>query len=316
MEKYCEIFNHLLDNDGRKALQIVYDKELKEYHDNAHAYLRYNLTDINIDLHCFCGINIENNNDFENLKKMYLSWEEQYLIIPLHISIYYNKSIKNEINKLSNDKLFFYHSDKKLSQFEHYKNILNNFNNKNNQEKIWCMFSNYDDVWMKHRSIVFNILINLFNTCIFDKKPLYVKYDYVYKDNIKKDIVQYCCKLKDFKYFIDQSNIKILNHKYCNFYFIKYLSLNDGTCLGFPDGDLFKHIYISKNSEKYDDTDLLNIMILYFSKRKNFNVIDFENFWNCFVKNIDFNIVKKNSIIMYNTNNEIKIFQNSLLIVE
>lgn len=314
MDKYCEIFNHLLDNDGRKALQIVYDPELKEYHDNAHAYLRYNLTDINIDLNCLCGVNIENYNDFEIFKKMFNSWEEQYLKIPLHISIYSNKSIKNEILKISSNKLFLYHSDKKLSQFEHYKNILNNINN--DKEKMWCMFSNYDDIWMKHRSIVFNILINLFNTCLFDKKPLYVKYNYVFENNANKDIVQYCCKYFNLLEFINNSHIKILNHKYCNLYFIKYISLNNGVCLGFPDGLLFKHIYINNNNKEYNDTDLFNMMILYFSKRNNFNIIDFGNFWNCFVKNVDFNLVKKNSIIMYNTNEELKIFQNSLLIKE
>jgi len=310
-----EIFNHLLDTDGQKALHIVYDPELKEYHDNAHAYLRYKLTDITIDLNCFCGINIESELDFKILKNMIESWDKQYLKIPLHLSIYSDKIDKEIIMAMEVDKLNIYYSKEALSQFEHYKNILYNYGI--SSENAWCMFSNYNDIWMKQRSIIFNILINLYNTSIFDKKPLYVKYNYVSENNKQKDIVQYGCKFKDLKNFVYNSNIKIINHDFCKYYFIKYLSLNDGICLAFPDGELFKIIYnnTGDGDATYNNKDLMTMMILYFSKRISFNVIDFENFWNCFVKNIAFGMVKKNSIVMYNNNDDLKIFQNSLLII-
>ena len=109
MEKYLEIFNHLLDIDGKKALHIVYDPELKEYHDNAQAYLRYKLTDITIDLNCFCGINIESELDFKILKNMTKSWDEQYLKIPLHLSIYSDKIDKEIIMGMEMDKLNIYY---------------------------------------------------------------------------------------------------------------------------------------------------------------------------------------------------------------
>ena len=68
--------------------------------------------------------------------------------------------------------------------------------------------------------------------------------------------------------------------------------------------------------DNYNENDFKNTMILYFSKRQNFNVKDFENFWNCYITHIDFDLVKKNSIMLYNTDNDLKIFQNSLLIFD
>ena len=317
MEKYFEIFNHLLDTDGKKALQIVYDEELTEYHDNAHAYLRYNLTDININLICLCGVNIESDIDFELFKTMIDTWDKQYLKIPLCLSIYSNIISKEDIINLAKDKLVIYYSEISLSQFGHYKNILNNFENVK-IDKTWCMFTNYDDIWMKHRTCVFNILINLYNTCSFEnnKKPYYVKYHYVAENNNNVDIVQYGCRFEDLKKFIYNSDQLIIKHYYCKFYLIKYLSLNNGICLAFPDRSLFKELYTNLRKDNYNENDFKNTMILYFSKRKNFNVKDFENFWNCYITHIDFNLVKKNSIMLYNTDNDLKIFQNSLLIID
>ena len=316
MEKYFEIFNNLLDTDGKKALQIVYDEELKEHHDNAHAYLRYNLTDIKINLICLCGINIETDIDFELLKTMIETWDKQYLKIPLYLSVYSNKIKKENIMDLTREKLVIYYTDIPFSQFEHYKNILNKFTNKKT-ENMWCMFTNYDDIWMRHRSCVFNILINLYNTCSFEnnKKPLYVKYHYVNEKNNNIDIVQYGCRFEDLKSFIYNSNELIIKHYYCKLYLIKYLSLNDGICLAFPDRSMFNELYTNLRKDNYNENDFKNTMILYFSKRKNFNVNDFEKFWNCYISHIDFSLVKKTSIMLYNTDNDLKIFQDSLLIV-
>jgi hypothetical protein len=314
MDKYLEIFGHLLDIDGQKALNIVYDKELVEYHDNAHAYLRYKLTDININLICFCGINIETSDDFELLKIMINSWNNQYLKIPLYLSIYSNIIKKENIIELVKDDLIIYYSENPFSQFDHYKNILNNLKNiKNNN--IWCVFTNYNDIWMKHRTCVFNILINLYNTCTFEKTPLYIKYHYLCDKNTNIDVVQYGCKIKDLQRFVYDSNPLITNHYYCKLYFIKYLSLNNETCLAFPDKDLFREIYTNANKDNYNTNDFKNTMILYFSKRKCFNVKDFENFWNYYISHLNFNLVKKNSILLYNNDNDLKIFQDSLLIV-
>ena len=314
MEKYLEIFGHLLDTDGQKALNIVYDKELAEYHDNAHAYLRYKLTDIDINLNCFCGANLVSEVDFELLKTMIKTWSEQYLKIPMYLSVHSDKIKKEDIMELVQDKLFIYYSETSLSQYEHYKNILSHFDNK--KLGSWCMFSNYDDVWMKHRTCVFNILINLYNTCNFgDKKPLYVKYHYVSDKNSNIDAVQYGCRLDDFKKFIYNSNELVLKHHYCKLYFIKYLSMNDGICLALPDRELFGELYINLRKDNYNENDFKDTMILYFSKRKSFSVQDFEKFWNCYITHLDFNLVKKMSIMLYNKDSDLQIFQNSLLIV-
>jgi hypothetical protein len=322
MEKYLEIFGHLLDNDGQKALNIVYDEELKEFHENAHAYLRYNLTDININLNCFCGVNIETENDLDLLKTMINKWNEQYLKIPLYISIYYSEKFKKEVNiidlkkvniiELKEDKLFCYYSEIPLSQFDHYKNILNNF--ENIDDNMWCIFTNHYDMWKKHRSCVFNILINLYNTCKFEKVPLYIKYHYVCDKNNNVDIVQYGTKTNDLKRFIYNSNDLVIKHHYCKLYYIKYLTLNDGVCLALPDHFLFKELYTNLRKDNYNENDFKDTMILYFSKRKSFNVGDFEKFWKCYIPHLDFNLVKKNSIMLYNQNSDLKIFQNSLLI--
>ena len=315
MEKYLEIFGHLLDVDGQKALNIVYDEELKEYHDNAHAYLRYKLTDININLNCFCGVNVETENDFELLKTMIKKWNEQYLKIPLYISIHYSENFKKDakITEFEEDKLFCYYTEIPLSQFEHYKNILNNFSDID--DNMWCIFTNHYDMWKKHRSCVFNILINLYNTLTFDKVPLYVKYQYVCDKNNNIDVVQYGTKMNDLKRFVYNCNELIIKHHYCKLYYIKYLTLNDGVCLALPDRFLFKELYSNLRKDNYDKNYFKDTMILYFSKRKSFNVGDFEKFWKCYIPHLDFNLVKKNSIMLYNNDNDLKVFQDSMLIM-
>jgi hypothetical protein len=312
METYLKLFNNLLDHDGKMAFGIIYDKSLTDHHDNAYAYLRYRLTDITIQLVCFCGVYINNEDEYLLLKEMLNSWKYQYLPITLYLSISQNTNINLNIDlEIYNDseKLHILFSDEKLSQFEHYKNIINN--NKINSSS-WIIFTNFNDVWGRQRSCAYNTLINLYNTTKFkDKKPIYIKYNY---ENADINHNQYCCKYEDFTNFILKIDNEILNNRICGLYFIKYLNLNDETHLSLPNKDLYDIIIKNTSRENFVSMNLKEMFIFYFSKQKNFTVDDFKNFWNYHMTTVPFDAVKKNCLELYNSEMEFfKKYEHSVI---
>lgn len=99
METYLKLFGHLLDNDGKMALGIIYDDNLKEYYDNAYAVLRYKLTNIHINMNCLCGVHINTVKEYELLIKMLDTWKTQYLPVNLYLSISHNEDIAINLSK-------------------------------------------------------------------------------------------------------------------------------------------------------------------------------------------------------------------------
>lgn len=314
METYLKLFESILDNDGKMALGIVYDDKLKEYHDNAYAVLRYKLTNIHLNMVCFCGVHIYTENQYKMLLKMLDSWQNQYLPVEMYLSISHNKEITIDLQKYQ-ENIHIYIQKNKTSQFMHYKFLLNNIKKKNNQ---WIYFSNYNDIWNKNRSCAFNTLVNLYNISKFkdDKKPLYVKYAYVDVKNPEVNHNQFCCKIKDFEKFMNNIDLDILENDMCALYFIKFLNLNDETHLEFPNSDLFGVICECNMRLSCEDNSLRDMMILYFSKRNTFKVDDFENFWKHYNKNIDFNIVKKKCLDLFNNTDDFTKYKNSVLIID
>ena len=310
METYLKLFNNLLDYDGKMAFGIIYDNTVSEYHDNAYAYLRYRLTDITIKLVCFCGVHINTDDEYLLLKEMLNSWTLQYLPIPLYLSISNNSNIDINLDDyVNNNNLHLYISDVKLSQFEHYKNIIDN---NTISDTSWIIFTNFNDVWSRQRSCAYNTLINLYNTTKFkDNKPIYIKYNY---ENVDINHNQYCCKYVDFINFILNIDNEILNNRICGLYFIKYLNLNDETHLSLPNKDLYHIIIKNGSNENFVSMNLKEMFIFYFSKQRQFNVDNFKNFWNYYMNTINFDVVKKNCLELYN--NEIEYFkkyENSII---
>ena len=92
-------------------------------------------------------------------------------------------------------------------------------------------------------------------------------------------------------------------------------SINEGTAYS---------IDLQASVDYYDSTPTLlgTLPVRAVSTSYNFNqngmvanVGDFEKFWKCYIPHLDFNLVKKNSIMLYNNDNDLKIFQDSMLII-
>ena len=316
METYLKLFAHLLDNDGKMALGIIYDDSLKEYYDNAYAVLRYKLTNININMNCLCGVHINTVNEYELLFKMLDIWKTQYLPVNLYLSISHNEDIVINLSKYIDEHFKLFIQKEKCSQFRHYNHILNNIEIENNQ---WVFFANFNDIWMKNRSCAFNTLINLYNTTKFkdDKKPLYIKYSFTDPGNPDINHNQFCCRMVDFTKFMENIDNSIIDNDICNLYSIKFLNLNDETHLALPNPDLFGIICHCNTRINYENNNLREMIIYYFSKKMIVTVPEFKNFWNYYIKEIDFDVVKKNFLEMYNNNIEdFKIYRDSILITD
>ena len=311
MDTYLKLFSHLLDNDGKMALGIIYDKTLTEFHENAYAVLRYKLTNISIKIICLCGVHINEEKDYELLLKMLESWKNQYLPIELYLSLSVNDNLKLNYEELKHDNLNLFINDGSLSQFEHYKFIVSNMEKKNG---CWVIFTNYNDVWEMNRSCAFNCLINLYNTLKFkdNKKPLYLKYDGEKSYDINHN--SFCCSLENFENFIFNIDDELLKNKMCGLYFIKYLNLNEDTHLVLPNKDIFGNI-IKTVYVNYVSDDLYDMMILYFSKKKDFNINDFKKFWCFYIKDVEFDVVKKKCLEFYNIDNLFFKFEKSIIII-
>ena len=99
-------------------------------------------------------------------------------------------------------------------------------------------------------------------------------------------------------------------------YFIKFLNLNDETHLALPNPDLFGIICHCNTRINYKNNDLREMIIYYFSKKNIVTVPDFKNFWNYYIKDINFDVVKKNCLELYNNTNDFEIYKDSILITD
>ena len=133
-------------------------------------------------------------------------------------------------------------SNVKKTQFEHYKLISDEYSIIYNNH--YLLFSDDDDVWSKKRTLNYAMLIKL--TDLSNETADYVIYPYLPKGKKymsnglsvvnkymegkieiiggESEYVSYCILMKNFTKFVNECDTKILNHKYCDRYFIKILS--------------------------------------------------------------------------------------------
>lgn len=309
MNIYLNLFEHVLTDEGKMAVGVLYQEDMEEHHKNARDVAIYRMTDLNIKLVCLCGLHFTNISEIKKTIRMLDSWKQQKITFPLYLSISGNlnnnslskkdkfelKKIFEELMSYNNiDNLSIFYDHKKKSIFEHYDFILKN----NNFDcGVWVSFTNYYDIWKEYRGLSFNALINLYNVTSFgEERPIYVKYQYSECMDTEVDHVIYCCKVDMLRNFLENVDNDIMGHVLCGKYFIKYLNNNDYKHLELPDNVIFGDAYENDYISNFDNSDIKFMMILYYSKRRDFNLQDYKNFWNHYIKKVPFRIVEQSII--------------------
>jgi len=192
---------------------------------------------------CLCASHISNMNRLSKLKNMLDSWNHQIFPIKMVISISYGAELNQEINSILDNysPLIVLKNEKKKSQFEHYKNICKNYPEYRN---YYILFTDDDDIWGENRSLAYATLIRIAE--LSKRLVDYIIYPYILegdhylsnnlevmenynKNRIKminghNEYVAFCVKMETFLTFINNCDEKLLNHKFCDRYFVKFLS--------------------------------------------------------------------------------------------
>jgi hypothetical protein len=215
-----------------------------------------------MELLCLCASHIDNIQRLSYFNYMIESWDCQKHKVKLYVSMsvetkLYETVIEN--NKkllLKYDKLLyiFIHKNKK-SQFQHYKWLTNKLNTKD----AWIMFTDDDDIWHPYRTSNFNEAINRIKDednvlyisspkhCIINNESNNNNNDNVksfedvftlYEEGKIKIInskdrdynsyehVGYSVRMPILYNFISRCNDFIINNKFCDQCFVKYLTYN------------------------------------------------------------------------------------------
>lgn len=159
----------------------------------------------------------------------------------------------------------------KLSQFEHYNNIVVNAEI-SDPDNTWIIFSDDDDIWSDDRLHMYNILIpNVHSNKIVTviKTPSYQ----LTNSEIKKmtgngNYVDRCVRYTYVKFFFENINLKSLKNKFCDMFFSSLISRYGDGKLMVMDIDLESPIYIWRHVDyprncKSSDRYIMNNLDLY-----------------------------------------------------
>lgn len=248
-----------------------------------------------------CALHINTKEKIKKLENMLISWNQQTYKIKMIISISYDESIKNDMeqlinkqfNKYGNDLIIIDNKINKKTQFEHYKIISKKYYDIYHTHYV--IFTDDDDIWNNNRTAIYNILLQ------YDKitglQYDYISYPFIcesinnyaseYKNvfidnettkNIFSDeYVTYCTKFQYLKFFIDNSDTRLLSDNLCDRYFGKFLkNCNKYLRIHVP---FFGWIYnynntkfcvpVDQNYENFDDYIIIkanNILNCYYSE--------------------------------------------------
>lgn len=259
----------------------------------------------------FCASHINTKQRINAFICMLNSYLEQTKKIEIYISISYNEIYKDIINTLiknirkKNSNINFIVSDIILSQFEHYKNLVNKVNI---DQDSWLLFTDDDDIWKEDRVHYYNGIINKSISCNIN--PGYIKVNgtieaieedtkldirtinhvnnlyvngktrYYSAENMNEflDYYHYSVKLKTLKNFVDNVDIKILKHTYCDLCFCRYLhtghsntvinlQVDYGWLYFYRKCTLIGHVTLKHRNIKSIDDYIEGIVELYISKQ-------------------------------------------------
>ena len=171
------------------------------------------------------AVHLNNDLDLKHFHQMLDSWKHQVFPIKLYISISCDTQFSlNECFK-GDPSLFIKQRHHKLTQFEHYRILVKDLLLDGISTSTYVIFSDHDDLWHTHRSFHFNNLINL-----TDRKVVYYKIPGVLDDDKDSDpmkstmnYIEDSVNLDLLNNFFEMTDQLILNKKFCDIYFVRYL---------------------------------------------------------------------------------------------
>lgn len=205
---------------------------------------------MNPSLICLCASHIESARRFEHFKCMIQSWREQTVKLPLYISLSFDKELllEEEINKLSEDRLFIYITEKQ-SQFSHYKTLLKKLSTKINFADMWVMFTDDDDLWHTKRTAEYistlvqlysgdrQKIICLINPYVLESSDHATAQTFTEVENLPWNVchranfnyTSFSCQIKHLQIFLDKCSENLLNWSYCDVLFSRFVMEAAGT---------------------------------------------------------------------------------------
>lgn len=202
--------------------------------------------------------------------------------IDLHVSLSYEPIISEKIlvtllSIINQHNFIFTIQEKKMSQFMHYKYLISNCKDMDDNN-TWILFSDDDDEWSENRLAIYQHLIEN----IEDDNTMAVCYTTGNQNEYFGSYVDYCIKLKYVKIFFEYAHDEQLNSKFCDSFFIKFLltyAYNHKLKIGYCHNDTILYTWIHHDYEKKNDEHnnlekiLKNNLDLYMSQYNN-NTID------------------------------------------
>jgi hypothetical protein len=209
----------------------------------------------------------------------------------LYLSISYDAFLTKEklevLLQIANTYHFQYFlHDQKLSQFEHYKYLVEHANV---SENSWILFSDDDDNWSELRYAVYQHLIDHINP---EDVKLLAAIKYQTEDDSLGSYVDYCIKWKYFKNFLDKLSMEQLQHRYCDMYLIKYIEtihLQNQTPLkvGYCQSPEILYSWEKRDYQKPTiewKEHIQNILDLFFASQKDYSIEGWLSFCNSFLE--------------------------------
>lgn len=145
------------------------------------------------------------------------------------------------------------HSKKKLSQFEHYKILVNQLKI-DDPSNTWIIFSDDDDIWNEKRIVMYDRLLEKVkdDNVVFLKTPMCELINGEIKEAKEgANYVDLCVRYKYVKLFFDNITNNALKHRYCDVFFASFIQQFGGDTLKHAEIKLNEPIYVWRHVD-YD----------------------------------------------------------------
>ena len=168
----------------------------------------------------------------------------------IYISLSADIDTSKIIKKINNFGFTLLFSETKLSQFQHYSKLINILNEQN----IWIIFSDDDDVWDNYRLATYEKILNhdnIKNMTFIKTKPTAILNGDEYTFSNEDNYVNYCIPIKYVKMFFDSVTENILLNKFCDVFFVTFITTYGAPTLQHAELDTGEPIYFWRNVD-YD----------------------------------------------------------------
>jgi len=167
------------------------------------------------------GIHIETRKQLQLLMRLLTSIKNQidyFGELNVQISLSHDQTILvDEIKflmKVTTDNQYqVFYQENLMTVFEHYKFLISSISD----EKTWIVLTDNNAIWANNRLAVYHYMINSLPK---NESTFSVSYT---PTNIKARYVDCSIKISDAKLFFDSASEEQLKHKFCEYYFLKFI---------------------------------------------------------------------------------------------